>query len=360
MNDVPSRVPSLVGCAWCLVLSVLAFGCSGNGEKDKAGQTMDLAFIPKTGNNLVFDIGYSGAKFGARVLNETSARKIDVEYLAPLKLDPDAEQAMVRDAIVSKKDGILVSCVDGSITDSIDEAVAAGIPVITYDSDCPASKRLGFYSMKSEETGARGADLLASAMGPGKKTIAVLTGRAGADNLERRLSGFTERLSAAYPDISIVTTVHCMETVESCGPAVEDEIVGQNPDLDGLFAVGLWGLAGACTCSESGQTCLCNDDQMPKWKAAAKGKLKTVSYDSLPFEITLVQQGYVSALIGQKYFGWGYDTVSLMYDHLTSNAAIDDFIDSGFDVVCSNNADQMSEHWQAADFSQPLMPACDL
>jgi ribose transport system substrate-binding protein len=214
--------------------------------------------------------------------------------------------------------------------------------------------------MDNEDTGAKGADLLASAMGAGAKTIAVLTGRAGADNLEHRLTGFTNRLSAMYPDITIATTVHCLETAESCGPALEDEIIARYPDLDGLFVAGLWGLLGACTCSDNGLTCLCDDSQMASWKTAAKGKLKTVSYDSLPFELSLMQQGYISALLGQKYFGWGYDTVSLMYEHLTTGRRVSDFIDSGYDVVCPNNAEVMATRWESGDFSEPLRPECDL
>jgi len=168
------------------------------------------------------------------------------------------------------------------------------------------------------------------------------------------------RLSSTYPEITVVSTVHCQETAESCGALVEDAIIAQHPDLDGLFAAGLWGLAKACTCSESGLTCTCSDTQMPRWKAAAKGKLKTVAFDSLPFELELMKQGYVSALVGQKYFGWGYDTVSLMHQHLSSGGLVGGFIDSGFDVVCANNAEAMSDNWDAADFSKPLLPECDL
>jgi len=275
-------------------------------------------------------------------------------------LDPILEQGFIREAIASGKDGLIVSCLDDSITASIDEAVDAGVSVITYDSDCPDSRRLGFYSMQSEDTGARGADLLASAMGTGDKTIAILTGREGADNLDRRVAGFMNRLSTTYPGIAVAATVHCMETAESCGPAVEDEIVARYPDLDGLFVVGLWGLAAACECSDSGMICSCDERQMPRWKAAARGKLKTVAYDSLPFELTLIDQGLVSALLGQKYFGWGYDTVVRMYGYLTAGRQVEPFIDSGFDVVCPNNSAMMRANWESADFTMPLTPECDL
>jgi ribose transport system substrate-binding protein len=214
--------------------------------------------------------------------------------------------------------------------------------------------------MVSEDTGKQGADLLVEAMGAGKKTVAVLNGRPGADNLERRAKAFEERLASKYPDVSIVTTVSCQETAESCGQAIEDDIIEQYPDLDGLFVVGLWGLLDACSCSESGLTCVCEETQMPKWKSAAKGKLKTVSYDTLPFQLELMQQGYVSALIGQKYFGWGYDSVLLMYEHITHDQDIASFVDSGFDVVCPNNVDDMASKWKAADFTEALAPACKL
>jgi ribose transport system substrate-binding protein len=355
------RAPAFLRRVAVSSLALALGGCSSNDdEQQDKTQAIELAFIPKTSNNLVFQIGYDGAQFGARSLSGSTGVKINVDLLASAELDPEAERQLVRDAISAKKDGLLVSCVDDSITQPIDEAVAAGIPVITYDSDCPDSNRLGFYSMQSEDTGAKSADLLASAMGAGPKSIAILTGRAGSDNLERRLAGFSERLADSYPEITVATTVHCMETAESCGPAVEDDIVAAYPELDGLLVVGLWGLLGACSCSDSGRSCLCEDSQMPKWKTAAKGKLKTVTYDSLPFEVELMKQGYLSALVGQKYFGWGYDTVSLMYDHLTADSQVNDFIDSGFDVVCPNNADEMSEKWQAADFSAPLKPECDL
>jgi ribose transport system substrate-binding protein len=358
-NCVKRHTRAIVRPLSCIFATALLVGC-GSDDKPAASNALNFAFIPKTSNNLVFKIGNDGAQFGARDLSHSRGRAVSVEYLASETLDTTIEQALVRKAITDKKDGLLVSCLDDAITAPINEAVAAGIPVITYDSDCPSSQRLGFYSMQSESSGAKAADLLASAMGTGTKAVAILTGRAGADNLERRITGFTNQLTAKYPNISVVTTVHCGETAESCGTVVEDQIISAYPDLDGLFVVGLWGLQAACTCDSTGMSCVCEDSLMPKWKGAAKGKLKTVAYDSLPFEIELVNQGYVSALIGQKYFGWGYDTVNLMFDHLTQGKEVSGFIDSGFDVVCPNNTADMTAKWSAADFRKPLSPECSL
>ena len=341
-----------------LFFSISLSACSGDGEE--AVDAVTLAMVPKTSNNLVFAMGNEGAQIAARDLTASSGSKVEVDYIASVELDSEMEQANIRKAIDNGVDGLLVSCLDEGMNGPIDEAVAAGIPVITFDSDCPDTDRLGFYSMSSEETGAKGADLLAAALGSGAKKVAILNGRAGADNLDRRESGFRDQMAAEYPDVEIVMTHNCLETGDSCGEMLEEDIIAANPDLDGVFIVGLWGVLNACTCDSSAMNCSCDDTQLPKWKEAARNGLKTVSYDTLPFELELMNQGYISALIGQKYFGWGYDTTTMMFDHLKSGRDIEGFIDSGFDVVCPNNVDDMSSNWQAKDFRRPLAPACNL
>jgi ABC-type sugar transport system substrate-binding protein len=115
-----------------VALGALLFGCGNSDDKGEvAGEKLELAFIPKAGTNLVFDMGNDGAQFGARYVGHEEGVDIEVEYLAPATLDPKLQRDLIRQAIDSKKDGLLVSCIDDSISDPIDEAVEAGIPVIT-------------------------------------------------------------------------------------------------------------------------------------------------------------------------------------------------------------------------------------
>lgn len=340
------------------VLTLALLGGCGDKAEEAEAETLTIAMVPKTSNNLVFFMGNEGAQLAAQDLSGP-ARTVKVEYIASEELEADSVTANIRKAIDRKVDGLLVSCIDASTTEPVNEAVAAGIPVLTFDSDCPDSDRLGFYSMASEPTGEKGADLLVEAMGDGPKQIAILNGRAGADNLERRVDGFEDQLAAEYPDVEIVYLANCQETGESCGEVLEDDIMVNYPDIDGLFVVGLWGIQAACTCDDSAMNCTCEDEQLPKWKQAAKDGLKTVAYDTLPFQLELMRQGYLSALLGQKYFGWGYDGVAAMHDYLVLGTKVPDFIDSGFDVVCPNNLEDMADKWLAADFRSELDP-CEL
>ena len=94
---------------------------------------------------------------------------------------------------------------------------------------------------------------------------------------------------------------------------------------------------------------------MPLWeKAALNGDTKTVAFDTLPVELELLREGYLSGLVGQKYWGWGYDTVQIVYDYIINGKTYPPFISSGMDIVTRNNVEAMILAWETNDFSQPL------
>jgi ribose transport system substrate-binding protein len=123
-----------------------------------------------------------------------------------------------------------------------------------------------------------------------------------------------------------------------------EETMQAHPDLRGWFFVGLWPLVA-------------DRKAMPLWEQAARqGTLKSVAFDTLPVELGLLRDGYISALIGQKYWGWGYDSVQILYDRIESNKQFPGFIDTGTDIVTNNNVAAMARAWETNDFSQPLPP----
>jgi ribose transport system substrate-binding protein len=97
---------------------------------------------------------------------------------------------------------------------------------------------------------------------------------------------------------------------------------------------------------------------MKQWEAAAKaGTVKTVSFDTLTVELDYVKAGYIQGLVGQKYWGWGYDTVQMIYDKIVNGKKFDDWTDSGMDLVTTKNVDAMKAMWDSHDFTKPLPPA---
>src|SRR4030095_6970343 len=87
--------------------------------------------------------------------------------------DPKAEKQAFDELIPKKPAGILVSPADPEIMkDSIDRAIAAGIPVITVDSDAPGSKRLFFIGTNNHQAGFMGGKRLAQEL-KGKGNVVV-------------------------------------------------------------------------------------------------------------------------------------------------------------------------------------------
>ena len=128
--------------------------------------------------------------------------KVTAKVIGPENYDAQAELQELTRAVAAKPAGILISVADAKVLQpEIDAAMAAGIPVITVDSDAAASKRLYFIGTNNLEAGRMGAKRLVEKMG-GKGNVVFFT-FTGQPNAEERLKGFKDVL-AAHPDIKIV------------------------------------------------------------------------------------------------------------------------------------------------------------
>jgi ribose transport system substrate-binding protein len=124
------------------------------------------------------------------------------EMRGPDTFNPSVEVDEFRAAVAKKPAGILVSVADSKLmTPEIDKAIAAGIPVITIDSDAPESQRLYFIGTNNLEAGRLGGQSVAAALNG--KGNAVFFTMPGQSNLEERLKGYKD-VFANFPGIKIV------------------------------------------------------------------------------------------------------------------------------------------------------------
>ena len=120
---------------------------------------------------------------------------VTVDTRGPAGFNPQAEVDEFRAVVARKPAGILVSVANSSLmAPEIDAAIAAGIPVITIDSDSPESKRLYFIGTNNFEAGKLGGRRLVSRLN-GKGNVVFFT-NPGQPNLDARLKGYQEILEA--------------------------------------------------------------------------------------------------------------------------------------------------------------------
>ena len=142
---------------------------------------------------------------GAGFTKAGSQFKVRTDFLGPNTYDPKAERDALDQAVQQKATGILLGVTDPVLLkDSIDKAIAAGIPVITVDSDAPASKRLFFIGTNNHEVGMTGGLRLAQEL-KGKGNVVVFT-MPDQHNMQDRLHGYRDALERT-PNIKITRVV---------------------------------------------------------------------------------------------------------------------------------------------------------
>jgi ribose transport system substrate-binding protein len=155
---------------------------------------------------IVANLSLSYWKTAITGLNAAAARyKVTAKVAGPDNYDPQAELQELNRVVATKPAGILISVADEALLKSgIDAAVAAGIPVITVDSDAPSSHRLFFIGTNNLAAGHLGGERVAERLG-GRGNV-VFFSMPGQPNLDERLRGFKD-VFASHPDIKIIDVV---------------------------------------------------------------------------------------------------------------------------------------------------------
>ena len=306
-----------------LVVAALLAACSGGGPAptSTAPPKMRFAVIPKALDLPVFNYAKIGAERAAAEFGD-----VEVLWNAPASADQLKQKEILESYITQRVDGIAISSLNGEfLKDTIDRAMDAGIPVITWDSDAPTSKRIAFY----------GVDDLASGRIMGEEAIKLLNGKGkvalitslGATNLQNRLNGVKEALAKA-PGIQVVETYDIKEDVIRCA-----EIIATGsrryPDLAAWISVGGWPVFTRNALN-----------------GVDPSKTKVISFDTISPALDLLKEGKVQVLLGQKYFGWGSESVRLLREIKKGQRPATTIIDSGVDIVTKENVAAYEQLWK--------------
>ena len=285
------------------------------------GRELRFAVIPKALDIPVFNYARIGAERAAAELGN-----VRIEWRAPDSADQLRQKEILESFITQRVDGIAISALNGDfLTDTINRAIDAGIPVVTWDSDAPKSKRLAFYGVDDMESGRiMGREAIKLLAGKGK--VAIITS-VGATNLQQRLDGVKEALATA-PGIQIAEIYDIKEDVVRCAEIIATG-TRRYPDLAAWIAVGGWPVFTRNALA-----------------AVDPSKTKVISFDTVESGLALLREGKVQVLLGQKYFGWGSETVKLLHGIKNGRMPPSPIINSGVDIVTRENVDAYAEQWK--------------
>jgi ribose transport system substrate-binding protein len=308
-------------------MAIATFASAALGTEPAPKKTYEFGVIAKSQSNPVFQAARTGAEDAAKELSKKYGIDVKINWRTPNNEDAQQQATYVEQLASQGVDGIAVSCSDGKVLKgAIDSAVGKGVDVVTFDSDSPDSKRFAYYGIDDAECGREVMRQLAKAMHD-EGVVAILAGHQNATNLQARARAIKEE-AAKYPKIKVKDTYYHEETAAAAAAMVQ-QIQSTNPDITGWAMVGGWPLFT---------------------KNSLDGvyeKAKIVSVDHLPVELDYVKSGQVQALIGQDCYGWGHESVMMLFNKVHDNKKPEKVINNfKLQVVTKDNVAEFEGIWE--------------
>jgi ribose transport system substrate-binding protein len=227
---------------------------------------------------------------------DKAAREMNVraEMVGPDRWDNKAQLDELRRVVGQKPSGILVSASDAEmLKPGINEAIAAGIPVITMDSDAPGSQRLLFIGTNNYQVGITGGRVLLQNMDKGNVAVFTIPAQ---PNLAERLHGYQDALSG-HPGVRITTVV---DTKGDPGTAFDEA----SKLIDSKAPINAFVCLEATSCKEVA-------DVLDRKKVSDK---VIIAMDTDQGTLDWIEKGKIAATIGQRPYTMAYFGVKMLDD----------------------------------------------
>lgn len=307
-----------------------------------AAQAQDYTFalVPKAMNNPFFDL----ARDGCYKAQEELAG-VTCEYIGPGEHTELEQIQIVQDLITKGVDGIAVAPSNApAMARVLQEAEAAGIPVITWDSDLlpeDAGLRATYVGTFNYDIGKNLAEIV-KARHPDGGTICLQTGGAAAANHNERLLGARETLAGMElgdPPGKALTGEGGWTEIAGCPLVTNDDgnvavqgmsdILAANPDLTAFLSTGAFTQWFDNAYRQAAG---------PYQEKMAAGDLTIVVADTLPMQLEQTRDGLGNGLVGQRPFEMGYKAMFILKD-IVEGKSVEDPIYTGLDVCTNDNID---------------------
>jgi ribose transport system substrate-binding protein len=320
-----------------LVLCVLAGSLLACAER---ASRYVFALVPKAMNNPFFDQAREGCKAAEREIPE-----VECLYIGPGEHAEEEQVRIVEDLVTRGVDGIAVSPSNApAIARSLERALSAGIPAITFDSDLLLADRrlrVTYVGTENYEIGVAQAKVLAR-FKPGGGTLCIQSGGPAASNHNERMQGMRDTLSgrrSSAPPGERLAGEGGWREVEGCPLYSNDDlplsvsqmadVLGKYLELDAFVVTG-----GFPQFVEAAyrQVAVAHAGRL------RSGRTILIAADTLPMQMAILRDGLSHAQIGQRPFEMGYRAMRVL-KQIREGEPVSDPIYTGLDVCVAENAD---------------------
>lgn len=228
-------------------------------------------------------------------------------------------------AIAAHADGIATSIIDPTAFNApIARALAAGIPVVAYNSDAPASshnQRMGYVGQNLYDAGVLLGQRLLTLV-PAGSHVGLFIATPGTLNIQPRMNGIIAAIKAAGNPITY--------DVVDTGPLVEQELSNiqswyqGHKNAKGMFAVDAGSTQGVA--------------QVMKQYGLSQQGWHAGGFDLLPLTLQLIQEGFLDFTIDQQPYEQGfYPLMELYLYKLSGGLMFPADMDTGLKFITKDN-----------------------
>ena len=307
-----------------LLLALVASGlfttvaCRPN-QSDQEPNRLVIAVIPKSTGAEFWETVEQGARAAAAELD------VEMKWEGPLTETEIAEQNKIIENMVNLGvDGIALAPLNPKAQRKpVENAVAAGIPVVIFDSAVDGEAHTSFVATNNELGGRMGAEHLVELLGDRKGKVMVMRFIQGTASTEARAQGCLQTVQAAGlevvadPFAEDATVAGCKKTAAN---TLEGLVGGGRLQLEAVFACNDRATLGMLAALEDLR------------KSGVETDVKFVGFDFTPRLVESLQQGKLDALVVQNPRKMGYLAVTTLVEHLRGQP-VQSFIDTGVELA---------------------------
>jgi ribose transport system substrate-binding protein len=324
---IRSRKLLAPGLAVGLVASALGFAPLGVGAADEEMMTCP------DGTKVAALVHFQGP-FTQEILTgaTTAAEECGAEIATqgPAAFEAQASLAQFNDVIAAGAEAVSVTAFPADFwVRPIDDAVAQGVVVNTWDVPSTASLQSLHVAPKEQDLGVALAEAMAAAIGGSEAEGSIVMGLCipGLDVLEKRVDGFRRRMGELSPNVELLGSFDVsFDQTENL--ARWTDLINNNPD-----AVGHVGF--------------CENDLPSLIRVKERDPDATYEIASVgisPEILEGVANGTALAAVGQKPFMMGYVSMRSMLESIVNGTEMPrGWIDVGVEVVTAENAQAVAD-----------------
>lgn len=285
----PARARSLtLAVLGTATLSMVAAGCggtSGGGDDEGGGST-------KVGYSAPFLTAQFEVVLQDKVLEESKGS--DLDFMSPTNADSDSGKQItdIANLISGGAKGLVVVANDSkAIIPGLDQAKAAGIPVVAVDIGPDGGDVAAIVRADNVGIGEIACESMAEAIGEKGKVLSLM-GASTSINGRERSEGFRTCMED-YPDIELIERPTDWDPTKQANAL--QTVLAANPDLKGIFQQSDYALSPTLAVLEqAGRDA----------KVGEEGHIYNVSVDGTPQALDLVRDGTLDAAVSQPLDGY--------------------------------------------------------